>query len=170
MEGELNKNLQFLDLCEKQRSAFLLTPIPELVRFPEDSCLYKWTEYGLINPTAPEKPITEWWLPWMGFRVGDRDVPGFKELRIRHRNIDGSVGRFQEVVRSRNAVTEPGNAMSAILKVKVEKAVWGFVGLTKWQRAYNDPNHPRERSNVTFIGGDYQLCIPGLTPAYIRKV
>jgi hypothetical protein len=170
MDLELNQGLRFLDLDEGQRASFRLRPLPELVRLADQTCLYKWTEFGLVNPGKPKKPITEYWLPWKSFKVEGQEVPGFKELRMRYANKDGSVGRPQEFARSRNAVTEQWNAMNSILKVQLEVAVWGFVGLTSSQRAFQDPKKPNDLANVFLIGGDYQLCIPNLKPAHIRKV
>ncbi len=170
MDPEINQNLRFLDLDEEQRASFRLRPLPELVRLANNQYLYKWTEFGLVNPAKLKKPITEYWLPWKAFKVEGREVPGFKELRMRYVNRDGGVGRPQEFARSRNAVTEQWNAMSSILKVQLKVAVWGFVGLTSSQRAYLDPKNPDKLANVMLIGGDYQLCIPNLKPDHIRKV
>jgi hypothetical protein len=170
LDTETNQNLRFLDLDEEQRASFLLRPLPELVRFAKGQCFYKWTEFALVNPAKPKNPITEYWLPWKAFKVGDREVPGFKELRMRYANKGGGVGRPQEFARSRNAVTEQWNAMSSILKVQLQVAVWGFVGLTSSQRAYLEPDNPDKLTNVMLIGGDYQLCIPNLNPHHIRKI
>jgi hypothetical protein len=137
------------------------------MKFERGFRLYKWTEFGLVNPKTGK--ITQYWMPWTGFKIGDRSVPGFKELRIRYRNVDGSVGRPQEFARARNAVTEQWNAMSSILHAELKQPAWGFVGMTGGQRAYSDPKNLTVRDNVFLIGGDYQLCIPNLTPEHIQK-
>jgi hypothetical protein len=168
MEGELNAKLHLLALTKDELESFYPSPVPVLTRLETGSYVYKWTGYDLAHPKTGK--ITQYWLPWAGFKIGSRDVPGFKELRKRYRNIEGGVGRPQEFARARNAVTEQWNPMSSILKAELLKPVWGFVGLTGPQRSYKDPKHPTELANVTWIGGDYQLCIPNLTPAHIRKV
>ena len=89
---------------------------------------------------------------------------------MRYRNVDGSVGRPQEFARSRNAVTEQWNDMGSLMKAEFKKPVWGFAGRTSGQRKFNDPDHPAEQFNVVFIGGDFQLCIPNLTPDWIKKL
>src|SRR5579875_3694457 len=152
MAGELNQNLRFWDLTEEEQATFCLHPAPELVRFAERATyLYKWTQYDLVNPE--NQRVSAFWLPWTGFRLGDHNVPGFRELRMRYRNRNGSVGRPQEFARARNAVTEEWNAMSSIMKIQLLKPVWGFVGVTKTQRATLDP----ALANVALIGGDYQV-------------
>ena len=114
MEGELNAKLHLLALAKDELESFYPSPVPVLTRFEAGWCLYKWTGYGLVNSKTGK--ITQYWLPWTGFKIGSRDVPGFKELRTRYRNVDGSVGRPQEFARARNAVTEQWNPMHSILK------------------------------------------------------
>ncbi len=167
MSTELNASLHFLGLTQEEQQSFYPSPPPILWKFETGFRLYKWTDYLMINPKTGR--ITSYWSPWYGFKIGDREIPGFKELRMRYRNIDGGVGRPQEFARARNAVTEQWNGMSSILHAELVRPVWGFVGLSGGQRAYNDRKQPSVRDNVFFIGGDYQLCIPNLTPAHIKK-
>jgi len=168
MGDELNPGLSFLNLSKSQQETFRPAPIPVLTRFEAGACVYKWTSYPLVNPKTGR--ITEYWSAWDSLRIGARVIPGFKELRTRYANVGGSVGRPQEFARSRNAVTEQWNPMDSLLKAQFLKPVWGFVGLTAGQRKFNDPSHPAEQDNVFFIGGDYQLVIPNLTPDWIKKL
>jgi hypothetical protein len=82
----------------------------------------------------------------------------------------GTVGRPQEAARALGAITEQWNEMSSILKAQFLKPVWGFVGKTAWQRKFNDSRHPTQEDNIYFIGGTYQVVIPNLTTAWIKKV
>lgn len=169
---ELNSALSFQALSETQRSSFLPTPVPLLVRFERGDCVYKWTSYDLIriSRSTGKEEVSEYWCPWETIEVGSLRVPGFREVRIRYRNVDGSVGRPQEFARARNAVTHQWNEMTSVLKAKFRKPVWGFVGRTAPQRFYEDRKNPDLLANVSWIGGDFQLCIPNLTPEWIEKV
>jgi len=168
MADELNPGLGFLTLTKSQQESFRPSPIPVLVRLEAGDCVYKWTSYSLVNPNTGR--ITEYWSPWNSLKAGSQIIPGFKELRTRYRNVQGSVGRPQEFARSRNAVTEQWNQMESLLKAQFLKPVWGFAGATAGQRKFNDPAHPAEQDNVFFIGGDYQLVIPNLTTDWIKKL
>jgi hypothetical protein len=168
MDGELNRGLSFLGLTKDQQDSFSPSSVPVLVRFETGECVYKWTSYSLVNPN--NNKITEYWCPWKSLKIGPTEIPGFKELRMRYRNVGGSVGRPQEFARARNAVTEQWNGMDSLMKAEFKKPVWGFAGKISGQRKFRDPEHPAEQCNVFFIGGDFQLCIPNLTVAWIRQL
>ena len=168
MADELNHGLSFQALTETQQKSFRPTPIPVLVRMEAGDCVYKWTQYSaLVNPRGA---ISEYWFPWEELRVGSQQIPGFKELRTRHRNVGGGVGRPQQFARVLGAVTEQWNDMSAIVKAQFLKPVWCYVGQTSGQRKFNDPKHPCEQDNIFWIGGAYQLVIPNLTTDWIKKL
>jgi hypothetical protein len=44
------------------------------------------------------------------------------------------------------------------------------VGRAAEQRKFDDPDHTREQSNVYFLGGEYQVLIPGLETKHIKKL
>lgn len=169
MGDELNLGLDFSALSKTQRESFHPSPVPILARFEAWEYVYKWSESGtLVMPDTGR--ISEYWFPWKTFNIGDRQIEGFKEFRIRHSNRDGGVARPQQAARSLGAVTEQWSDMSSILKAQFLKPVWGFVGKTAGQRKFKDPHHPREQENVYFIGGAFQLVIPNLTPDWIKKL
>ena len=168
METELNIGLGFSALSDEQQGSFLPSPVPVLVRFETGKCVYKWTEFPLVNPR--KGTISEYWFPWESIKIGLQEIGGFKEFRIRHRNVGGGVGRPQEAARSLAAVTEQWNGMGSILKAQFLKPVWGFLGRTRWQRKFKDPEHPVELENVFFIGGAYQVVIPRLSSEWIKQV
>ncbi len=168
MSDELNRGLGFLSLSKEQQDTFHPSPLPVLTRIEAGECVYKWTAYPLQDPKTGK--ITEYWSPWKRLQLGTMEIPGFKELRIRYRNVGAGAGRPQEFARARNAVTEQWNPMSSLLKAEFLKPVWGFAGRTSGQRKFDDPAHPQEQANVFFIGGDFQLCIPNLTSDWIKKL
>jgi hypothetical protein len=169
MADELNFGLDFLALTETQRKSFCPSPVPVLARFEAGDCVYKWTEFStLVNPKTGG--VSEYWFPWSSFKIGSREIPGFKELRMRHRNRDGGVGRPQQFARVLGAVTEQWNDMSSLMKAQFLKPVWGYVGAAAGQRKFNDPKHPTEQDNIFFIGGACQVVIPKLTSEWIKKL
>jgi hypothetical protein len=59
--------------------------------------------------------------------------------------------------RARLAVTMEFSEMNSIVKAELKTPAWAFAGLCRHQRvSKSDPD-------VVFIGGDFQLVIPGLT-------
>lgn len=175
---ELNQGLAFQQLTPTEQGSFCLRPAPVLVQLPKGTQLYKWTEYGLFNPAGFASP---YWSPWAAMNVGGMRVPGFSELRKRYRNTGGSVGRPQEFMRVRSAVTDYWNSMTSITKAELLEPVWGFVGVcapkppTKHdERIYN--LKPAERAaiphtaDVLLIGGAYQLVLPNMRADHIFKL
>ncbi|HEX8711497.1 MAG TPA: hypothetical protein VF730_06465, partial [Terracidiphilus sp.] len=105
MGDELNLGLDFSALSKTQRESFHPSPVPILARFEAWEYVYKWSESGtLVMPDTGR--ISEYWFPWKTFNIGDRQIEGFKEFRIRHSNRDGGVARPQQAARSLGAVTE----------------------------------------------------------------
>jgi hypothetical protein len=166
---ELNRGVPFSALSADQRDSFYPLPVPLLVRFERGACVYKWTSHTTLVKSS-KGYFTEYWSAWDSFRIGDRTIEGFKEFRTRHNNLGGNVGRTQAAARALSAVTEQWNGMRSILKAEFLKPVWGFVGKIKYQRKFDDPDHPAEQSNVVLIGGAYQVLIPNLTEEWIRKL
>lgn len=171
-QHELNLGLSFTSLHPKLQECFLPAPVPTLVRFGKEDCVYKWTEYPLmsVDPATGQKRVTPWWSNWSDLKIGHTLIPGYAQLRRRYRNVDGSVGRPQEFARARSAVQVQWNQMSGLLKARFKKPVWGFVGRAASQRLYEDQKHPNVLQNVVLIGGDYQLCIPNLSGEWIEKL
>jgi len=168
MPDELNAGLSFQALSQSQQDSFRPSPTPLLVKLEAGQCVYKWTQYTQL--VSPKGSITEYWFPWDNIDIGSQHIPGFVELRTRHANRDGSVGRPQQFARALGAVTEQWNDMSSLIKAQFLKRVWGFVGITSGQRKFNDPKHPKEQDNIFWIGGAYQLVIPNLTTEWIKKL
>ncbi len=167
MPDELNRGKLFGELTKEQQDSFRRSPMPELIRLNSSTRLYKWTEYPLVGS---EGRITEYWSPWEGFEWNRLTVPGFTELRLRYRNHGGEVGAPRDFARARQAVTVQWNDMDALLHVELVEPVWRFIGICAGQRVFKDKNRPEHQSNIFFIGGDFQLCIPNLSIQQIRKL
>lgn len=162
--AELNQGLRFDKLTPTQQKSFATRPAPVLVRLEKGTQLYKWTEFALIGKHGY---ASEYWSPWKPMVVGDMHVPGFAELRERYRNLGGSVGRPQEFMRVRNAVTQEWNSMSSLTKAELSLPVWGFLGVCAAQPVTKSEEAERR---VLFIGGNYQLVIPNMEAKHIFKL
>jgi hypothetical protein len=169
MADQLNQRLSFQNLNEEQQGSFYSSQAPVLVKFEVGDRVWKWVGSGATLVNKKNK-ISEYWIPWKSLKIGSMAVPGFKEFRMRHRNLDGSVGRPRDAARSVLAVTHQFNPMAVLLVAEFKEPVWGLVGRAAGQRMFNDLEHPRELSNVYFIGGEYQVVIPGLEPRHIVKL
>lgn len=161
---ELNQALRFDQLTPTQQKSFNTRPTPVLIRLEKGTHLYKWTEYPIIGKHGY---ATEYWSPWKPMVVGDMHVPGFAELRERCRNLGGSVGRPQQFMRVRSAVTAEWNAMSSLTKAELALPVWGFLGTCAAQPVTQAEEAERR---VLFIGGNYQLVIPNMQAKHIFKL
>jgi hypothetical protein len=161
--AELNQSLRFDQLSIDQQHSFTQHPQPILVRMDKGFEVYKWTQYPFVSSRGT---ITEYWSPWEAMRFNDQHVPGFVELRKRYANRPGEVGRPQEFMRARSAVTNEWNDMSSLTKAQLLEPVWGFLGLCRHQRVSNAAN----MDHVFFIGGNFQLVIPNLSLMAIKKL
>ena len=161
---ELNQTLRFDKLTLTQQQSFNSRPTPVLVRLPGGTHLYKWTQYPLINNRGF---ASEYWSSWQPMTVEAMRIPGFSELRKRYRNRDGEVGRPQEFMRARNAVTDYWNNMESITKAELRLPVWGFIGVCAPQPVSKSEEQSRR---VLFIGGEYQLVLPNMQAQHIFKL
>ena len=161
---QLNEGITYGTLAPADRDAFRANPQPEPVLLPAGYKLYKWTEHHAL--IGPHGRITPWWSSFDGLSEPYR-VPRFIET-VHRAQAMGASG--QSAARARLAVAKQWNGMSAILQAVLLQSVWALVGVASHQRAHNDPRRPEHMDNVLLIGGDFQLFIPSLTPAHIRKV
>ncbi|WP_263382880.1 hypothetical protein [Granulicella arctica] len=176
---ELNQSLRFDQLSSEERGSFTVRPTPIHIRLEKGTQLYKWTQYGLFNPHTGI--ASSFWSPWAAMTIGGMNVPGFSDLRKRYRNINGGVGRPQEFMRVRSAVTDYWNTMSSITKAELVTPVWGFLGVcgpkppTKHdEQLHNMSAQDRAKipptADVLFIGGAYQLVLPNMDAQHIFKL
>jgi hypothetical protein len=176
---ELNESLTFDQLTNAERDSFAPNPKPMHIRLPIDTQLYKWTQYGLFDPRNGK--ASSFWSLWAAREEGSMKVPGFSELRKRYRNLDGGVGRPQEFMRVRSAVTDYWNEMTSITKAQLRVPVWGYLGVCgpKPPTRHDETLHemtPQQRAaipptaDVLFIGGAYQVVLPNMTADHIFKL
>ncbi|MGB6946545.1 MAG: hypothetical protein WBE37_29380 [Bryobacteraceae bacterium] len=70
----------------------------------------------------------------------------------------------RDYARVRAAVTEQWNKMTNAVAIELTTGAWGYIGKASGQR--KDKNV----SNVFWIGGEYQVRVPGLVANDIRRV
>ncbi len=120
--------------------------------------LFKWTQYQLVGP----KGITPWWSLLNDTTLQNgMMVPGFDTIQKR---IGGGFQNARDYARARNAVTLQWNQLTKPLVVELTQDVYAFVGVTAHQRRDADDD------KVFFIGGDYQVWLPGLTIQHVRQI
>jgi hypothetical protein len=169
MEDELNRGLSFQRLRDYEQDSFCPSPVPVLTRFEIGNRVWRWTGPG-GTLTNDKGEITSFWIPWDNLKVGSIVTPGFKEFRIRHQNRGGEVGRPRDAVQALFAVSDHFGPKTTLLVAEFRKPVWGLVGKCSGQRKLDDPDHPNEQWNVWYIGGEYQVVIPNLTPEWLKKM
>jgi hypothetical protein len=162
---KLSSSTRFEELCDEFQESFLLNPMPSLIQLPAGFQVYKWAGTSRIDKASGHRVrntifgktgvSTPYWSPWAA--MPKHRAPGFKEIRTRYRNLNGGVGRFQEMARARLAVTNEFSEMNSIVKAELKTPAWAFAGLCRHQRVNE------KEPDVVFIGGDFQLVIPGLT-------
>lgn len=127
--------------------------------FPAGYRLYKYTSYGLFSPSGG---VTSWW-----FSV-DPVVPGDTGLAGLRQSADNLGVASNQYARARAAVDQGwGNGMRGVLIARLLVPAWGLVGRCS---AQNVDSKDASLSNVVYIGGAYQLYIPGLSAASIAQV
>ena len=139
------------------RNAFL-TGRPEVVQWLEPGLkLFKWTE-SITN----RRGISPWWQFLEARRLGTgANVPGVRELQTYSSRLGVDDRDYN---RTRLAVTEQWNKMSRAVAIELLSGAWGYIGKASGQR--KDANDPR----VFFIGGEYQVWIPGLVANVIKRI
>jgi hypothetical protein len=142
----LNEGVSFDSLPADNRQAFNGKGIPRL--FPAGWQLYKFTKHPLSSLMSP------WWSSVEPLDTGD---PGLKVSLERAARLAVTP---QQLARVRSAVTQQWNSMDNLLRIKLTRPVYGFVGRCSSQRVDQDVS-----PKVVFIGGAWQVFIPGLARA-----
>jgi hypothetical protein len=140
----LNEGVAFDDLPVKDRQAFAGKGKPRL--FPVGWQFYKYTKHPLSASF-----MSPWWSSVQPLDAGD---PGLKVLLERAARLGVAPQQF---ARARSAVTKQWNTMDNLLRIRLTRPVYGFVGRCSSQRI--DQDFP---DKVVFIGGAWQAFIPGL--------
>ena len=142
--GILNENVTVSQLSAADRACFIGTITPHL--FPKGWELYKFTEYPLTGTS-----VSPWWSSVRPAAASDPGLAGTLE-RAKRLKVDP-----QRFARVRSAVTKQWNGMDRLQTVRLMVPVYGFVGRCSAQRIDKSL-----AENVVFIGGAWQVFIPGL--------
>lgn len=148
----LNQHLDFASVGADVRRAFLHGQATKRLLTPGTQ-LYKYTQHGLYRPDGG---VTPWWSSVKPLEAGD---PGLAVSNQRAAALGATPGDF---ARARAAVTYEWNpTMDDCLMARLVQPVYGFSGRCAHQRVREGD------AKVFFIGGAYQLWIPGLTRAHV---
>jgi len=148
----------FVTIADSDTRNAFLTGRPEVVLWLEPSTkLFKWTK-SITNPRG----ISPWWQFLEARRLATgANVPGVRELQTYASRL-GVHNR--DYNRTRLAVTEQWNKMTQAVAIELLRGAWGYVGKASGQR--KDAND----AGVFFIGGEYQVWIPGLVANDIKRI
>lgn len=139
------------------RNAFLRGR-PDVVQWLSPATkLFKWTQ----NLSTP-RGISPWWQFLESRNLSNGTVvSGIRELQLYAMRLGAQDRDFN---RTRLAVTEQWNKMTEPVAIELLRGAWGYIGKASGQRKNElDPQ-------VYFIGGEYQVWVPGLVGADIRRI
>jgi hypothetical protein len=127
------------ELSQEERDAFIGSPVG--VELKAGERLYKLVDIPIDRLRVLS---SHWWIR----------QPAFDELRVRARRLNCPL---PELARAQMAVTTEWNrGMCALWVVVLAVDVKGWEGLARSQKV------TLANSNLSFIGGGQQLCVPGL--------
>ena len=149
---------EFMGIADVTVKNAFLKGYPEVVRWlASGTKLFKWTQ----NITTA-RGISPWWQFIESQRLPNGAVvPGLREMQMYSARLGA---HDRDFTRTRLAVTEQWNKMSSPVAIELVNGAWGYIGKASGQR--KDANDPQ----VYFIGGEYQVWVPGLTANDIRRV
>ena len=131
---------------------------PEIVAWLDAGTkLFKWAQ----SITTP-RGISAWWQLLESRRLGSGVFcPGIQEFQEYAARLDI---HERDYARVRTAVTEEWNKMTTPVAIELATGAWGYIGKAAGQlRTLADPK-------VFFIGGEYQVWVPGLIANDIRHI
>jgi len=147
----------FATIADDGTKRAFLHGAPEVVQWlAPGTRLFKWTA-SITNPRG----VSPWWqfLEARKLATG-ATIPGIRELQTYATRLGA---HDRDYNRTRLAVTQQWNKMTRAVAIELVNGAWGYIGKTAGQR--KDANDPQ----VFFIGGEYQVWVPGLTPNDIRR-
>jgi len=148
----------FTSIADANTKRAFLNGRPELVLWLEPGTkLFKWTQ-----SITTARGVSPWWQFLESRRLATGAIcPGIKELQER---ATGLGVHDRDFARVRAAVTEQWNKMTRAVAIELLKGAWGYVGKAAGQlKNLNDPV-------VFFIGGEYQVWVPGLVASDVRQI
>ena len=131
---------------------------PEVVLWLEPGTrLFKWT-----RSITTSRGVSPWWMFLEARRLATGALcPGIQEMQEYAARLGA---QDRDFARARLAVTEQWNKMTNAVAIQLTKGAWGYVGKAAGQLSnQNDPG-------VFFIGGEYQVWVPGLVATDISQI
>ena len=147
----LNDSLAFPNLSPSQRAAFKDGRAIKYY-FGPDTEFFKYTQLPVFGPSKFASP---WWAAVRPGVVPDQGLPGLLNWSQRQ-NISP-----QAIIRARAAVTWEWNTLAHLAIVRLTCPAYGLVGHCRQQKYDLNP----QNSNVSWIGGGWQVYLPNLTAA-----
>jgi hypothetical protein len=149
---------EFASIADIQTKNAFISGRPESVLWLIPSTkLFKWTD-SLVTGRG----ISPWWMFLETRRLATGAiVPGIREMQTWAAR--GNVHN-RDYARTRFAVTDQLNNMREPIAIELIRGSWGYVGKASGQR-----KDARDRM-VYYIGGEYQVWIPNLVAANIRRI
>jgi len=148
----------FADIADVSVKGAFLSGHPEVVQWLNPRTkLFKWTQ-SIITP----KGISPWWQFLEPRRLATgTNIPGIRDLQTYAARLKV---HDREYSRARLGVTQQWNKMTEAVAIELVRGAWGYIGKASGQpRDQND-------SAVYFIGGEYQVWIPGLLGVDITRI
>lgn len=119
--------------------------------------LFKWTK-----SVTTARGVSPWWQFLESRRLVTGSVcSGLREMQTYARRLQA---QDRDFARTRFAVTHQWNPMTRPIAIELAIGTWGYIGKCAGQ--LRDSAEP----DVYFIGGEYQVWIPGLRMADIRQI
>ncbi len=148
----------FSSIASSDDQAAFIHGHPEVVRWlPPATKLFKWTQ-AISNG----KGISPWWQFLQVQQLTNGVcIPGIQELQTRAARLGGD---DREFARSLSAVTDEWNAMTNAVAITLLNGAWGYIGKAAGQRKNE------ACPDVFYIGGNYQVWIPGLRANDIAQI
>lgn len=148
----------FVTIADNDTRNAFLKGHPEVVQWLEPCTkLFKWTK-SITNARG----VSPWWQFLEARRLSTgANVPGVRELQTYASRLGV---HDRDYNRTRLAVTEQWNKMTQAVAIELLRGAWGYIGKASGQR--KDIND----ASVFFIGGEYQVWIPGLVANDIKRI
>jgi hypothetical protein len=152
----------FFSIADASTRGAFLKGYPDVIQLLEAGTrLYKWSD-RISSPRG----ISPWWS-FVDARIlpTRQRCPSVHELRMYASRLGVEE---RDYFRTRFAVDEGWeNEMRHAFTIELARSAWGYIG----QASGQTKNHKDEAmKNVYFIGGEFQVWVPGLTQADIRKI
>ena len=148
----------FAAIADAGTKRAFLNDRPEIVSWLEKGTkLFKWTR-SVITPHG----ITPWWQFLESRPLATGVVcPGIQDFQ----EYASRLGvHDRDYARVRAAVTEEWNTMAHPIAIELTTGAWGYIGKAAGQLT------SKYAPGVYFIGGEYQVWVPGLTANDIRQI